>query len=79
LPWSCGIAQTAFKHSEDTRTSKEWIELLAQKFALLIPISVFAIDKKHRGAAGGTWRKYKMVRFRDVSADSKAIHERSNP
>jgi hypothetical protein len=37
------------------------------------------VDKKHSRVAGGTWPKYKMVRFGEVSADSRAmkgaIHE----
>lgn len=44
-----------------------------------IPISVFVSIKNIAAWAGGTWPKYKMVRFGEVSADSRAmkgaIHE----
>src|SRR5215467_8514467 len=31
------------------------------------------IDKKHSRTAEGAWRKYKMIWFEEVSADSRAI------
>jgi len=39
----------------------------------MVPILVFAIDKKREQATAGIWRKHKMLAVEELSADSRAI------